>query len=129
MPTPEREIINAVIREYGTRADMRLWRSNTGSAVPIETVKRAIQFIRSGNISEGIRILQSRVVTFGVPGQADLTGILPGGTRLEIETKNQFGRQSEAQQNFQAMISRFGGKYILARSVDDVKTELHQYGS
>ena len=37
-----------------------------------------------------------RLVRFGVPGQADLTGILPGGKRLEIETKSDTGRAATA---------------------------------
>ena len=84
---------------------MRLWRANTGVA-------------RIGR----------RVVRFGVPGQADLTGILPDGRRLEVETKSATGKQSKDQRNFQRMIERFGGVYVLARSVEDVKRELLRAG-
>lgn len=93
----EHQIQNEILRVFGSRSDMRLWRANTGVA-------------RYGD----------RVVRFGVAGQADLTGILPNGTRLEIEVKDAKGRQSKSQQNYQRMIERFGGVYILARSVDDV---------
>lgn len=93
----EREIQNEIVRVFGTRADMRLWRANAGRAV-----------------------FDGRVVAFGVPGQADLTGILPGGVRLEIEVKGPRGRQSREQADYQRMIERFGGVYVLARSVDDV---------
>ena len=97
MNRPEKSIQNEILRTFGTRPDMRLWRQNTGVA-------------RMGK----------RVVRFGVPGQADLTGILPGGLRLEIETKSELGRQSVEQSSYQAMVERFGGVYVLARSVDDV---------
>jgi hypothetical protein len=83
---------------------MRLWRNNTGVA-------------RIGR----------RVVRFGVPGQADLTGILPDGRRLEIEVKSADGRQTEEQRNYQSMIERFGGVYVLARSVDDVTSALQAH--
>lgn len=94
----EREIQLAILRQFGTRPDLRLWRANTGVA-------------RIGR----------RVVRFGVPGQADITGILPGGRRLEIEIKSSTGRQTADQVNFQRMIERFGGLYILARSIEDVQ--------
>lgn len=100
----EKQIQNAILRTFGTRRDMRLWRANVGAA-------------RFGR----------HVVRFGVPGQADLTGILPGGIRLEIEVKAPNGRQSREQQAFQRMIERFGGVYVLARSVEDVWRAIGEY--
>ena len=64
----ERQVQNEILRAFGTKRGMRLWRANVGVA-------------RIGN----------RVVHFGVPGQADLTGILPGGVRLEVEVKSADG--------------------------------------
>ena len=93
----EREIQNAILREFATRRDCRLWRANTGVA-------------RIGD----------RVVRFGVPGQPDLMGILPGGIWLGVEVKSATGRQSPEQIAFQAMIEKFGGVYVLARSAADV---------
>jgi hypothetical protein len=83
---------------------MRLWRANAGLA-------------RYGR----------RVVAFGIPGQADLTGILPGGVRLEIEVKGPNGRQTNEQRAFQRMIERFGGVYVLAHSVEDVWQAIGSY--
>jgi hypothetical protein len=100
-PESEKSIQNAVLRAYATRPDMRLWRSSTGAAQ-----------------------IDNRFVRFGVPGQADLTGILLNGRRLEIETKSATGRQSVDQKNYERMIVRFGGVYILARSVADVDAVL-----
>lgn len=57
----------------------------------------------------------------GIPGQADITGILPGGRRLEVECKSAPGRQTKHQARFQKHIEDNGGLYILARSVDDVR--------
>jgi len=97
----EKRLQNEILRAFGTKRWMRLWRANTGVAQ-----------------------IGSRVVRFGVPGQADLTGILPDGRRLEIEVKSDGGRQTEDQSNFQRMIERFGGVYVLARSVEDVERAL-----
>jgi len=101
----EKQIQNDIMREFATRSDLRLWRANTGVA-------------RFGR----------RIVRFGVPGQADLTGILNDGRRLEIEVKSATGRQDNDQQRFEAMIKKFGGIYILARSVDNVLHKLKTAG-
>ncbi len=100
----EKQIQNAILRAFGTLPALRMWRSNVGVA-------------RIGR----------RVVRFGIPGQADLTGILPGGRRLEVEVKSPHGRQSPQQRAFQRMIERFGGLYVLARSPDDVRDALREY--
>lgn len=103
--TPESRIQQSILREFATRRDLRLWRANAGVA-------------RIG----------TRRIAFGIKGQADLTGILPDGKRLEIEVKTQTGKQRPEQANYQAMIERFGGVYILARSVDDVYRALQSNG-
>lgn len=101
----EHTIQNAILREFGARADMRLWRQNTGAAT-----------------------FRGQRVSFGVQGAADLSGILPDGRRLEIEIKSAVGRQSPEQRAYQTMIERFNGVYILARSVDDVYAALRSAG-
>lgn len=95
----EAAILSEILNAIGSRTDVRLWRQNTGVA----------------------RTRTGQVVRFGVPGQADLSGILmPSGRRIEIEVKSATGRQSEAQRRWQRMIEKFGGLYVLACSVDDV---------
>ena len=101
----ERAIQNDILRAFGSKRWMRLWRANVLAA-------------RMGD----------RFVRAGVAGQADLTGILPDGRRLEIEVKSDRGRQTEDQRNFQRMIERFGGVYVLARSVEDVACALKLAG-
>lgn len=98
----ERDIQTAILRAFATRDDVRLWRANCGAA---ETAT-------------------GRIIKFGIKGQADLSGILPGGIRLEIEVKTATGRQSADQRAFGEMIKRWGGVYVLARSVADVETAL-----
>ena len=103
-PQTERRIMNDILRAFATRPDIRLWRANVGVAFK-----------------------GSRVVRFGVVGQADLTGILPGGIRLEIECKSPTGQQRPEQADYQRMIERFGGVYVLARSVGDVQKAIGGY--
>ena len=94
----EKEIQNAILTKFATRTDMRLWRMNTGA----------------------IKV-NDRFVKFGIKGQADLSGILPDGVRLEIEVKAEGKKQSKEQKIYQRVIERFGGVYILAYSVEEVE--------
>jgi len=107
----EKQLQNEIVRVFGTRPDLRLWRQNTGVAVYAGRGPGDIRRVR-----------------FGVPGQADLTGILPGGVRLEIEVKGPHGRQSDDQRAYQQIIERFGGVYVLAYSLADVWAALKPYG-
>ena len=61
---------------------------------------------------------------FGLKGSADITGILKTGIRLEVEVKDRDGKQSPQQVEFQRMIEKNNGLYVLARSVDDVIDKL-----
>lgn len=98
----EAELVSAILHTFGSRPDLRLWRANVLVA----------------------RDKSGRIIRAGIKGQADISGLLaPSGRRLEIECKAGT-KQSEAQRNWQAMIEKFGGLYILARSVDDVSIAL-----
>ena len=101
----EKQIQNSILREFGTKPWLRIWRANVGVAR-----------------------INRRVVRFGIPGQADLSGILYDGRRVEIEIKSASGRQTQDQKNFQAIIERFNGVYILARSITDVYEQLGAHG-
>lgn len=124
----ERLIQNSIVRAIGTRSDVRIMRANVGLAIPSRIVRAATTLMRQGDVRGAIAALgRARPVQFGVPGQADLTGILAGGFRIEIECKGPKGRQSDDQKNYQAMVERFGGLYVLARSVEDVEEALDEY--
>lgn len=101
----EKALQNDILRAFGTLPRLRLWRANCGVA-------------RIG----------TRVIRFGISGQADLTGILPDGRRLEIEVKSPTGQQTPEQVVFQNMIEKFHGIYILARSTNDVRQRLAAIG-
>lgn len=97
----ERKLLAEILRRFGADDRLRIWRANSGVA-------------RFGD----------RFVRFGVPGQADISGILRDGRRIEIETKTSTGRLSRHQEAFCDMIRAFGGVYVLARCVRDVEAAL-----
>jgi hypothetical protein len=61
-----------------------------------------------------------------VPGQADLSGILGDGRRLEVELKTATGKQADQQRKYQAMITERRGVYILARSADEAEKKVRE---
>jgi VRR-NUC domain len=67
---------------------------------------------------------RSRFVRFGVPGQPDILGVLPGGRALAIEVKTAKGVLTPAQRVFLAAISEHGALTLVARSVAEVHAVL-----
>lgn len=102
----ENEIQRDILLWLGSQPDLRVWRQNSGA----------------------MRNPAGRLVQFGVPGQPDIMGLLlPSGRMLGVEVKSATGRQSEKQRVFQVMMERFGGLYVLARSVIDVQQAVHAH--
>lgn len=94
----EVEIQQAILLALGARTDLRVWRNNVGVAVGAN----------------------GRPIRFGVPGSADICGLLaPSGRFLGIEVKAPGGRLRPDQEAWGAMVQRFGGLYVVARSVED----------
>lgn len=67
---------------------------------------------------------EGRVVRFGLKGSSDILGIYRGGYILAIEVKTGRGRQTVYQQRFQAMIERFGGRYVIVASAEECEAWL-----
>jgi hypothetical protein len=101
----ERAIQAAILSHFGRL--FLLWRRNTGVGLTLDA---------------------SRIIAFGLPGAADLEGILPGGQHLEIEVKSARGRQTDQQRKFQVAVESAGGLYILARSIAEVTAALEAAG-
>lgn len=60
-------------------------------------------------------------VKFGVRGTADICGILaPSGRFVQIEVKAEGGTQRPEQVAMQHMITKFGGVYMVVRSLAEV---------
>ena len=105
---PEAEILKAIVEFLALYPkNVVAWRNNTGAYCPAP----------------------GRFVRFGLKGSADITGLLKGGRRLEIEVKAPKGHLTEEQEAFGAMVTKMGGLYIEARSVEDVQTALRKAGA
>lgn len=63
-----------------------------------------------------------RLISFGLTGSGDITGILcPSGKRCEIEIKTGRGRLTSDQENFRDMILSMGGIHAVIRTPDDIQ--------
>lgn len=62
---------------------------------------------------------RKRFIQFGAKGSPDIIAVI-NGIYVGIEVKDHKGSQNVNQINFQKDLENAGGKYILARSVDDV---------
>lgn len=56
---------------------------------------------------------------FGIPGQADVTGVA-GGRFCALELKRRTGRQRKTQVAYQGRVEAAGGLYLVVRSVADI---------
>lgn len=70
------------------------------------------------------RIYRKSNNPFHIKGTSDILGILPDGRFLAIEVKSATGRLSEEQKFFIFQINANGGKAFMARTIQDVETEL-----
>jgi hypothetical protein len=93
---PERQVLMACLAVLHARG-VAAWRQNTGAVK--QTYKGRTRFTR-----------------YGVPGQADITGILPDARRLEVEVKR-FGKRPTAKQC--EWLRKINGSGGVALWVDD----------
>ena len=69
-----------------------------------------------------------RPIQFGLPGTADILGIMPDGRGIGVETKSRTGRQRNTQKKWQRRWERNKGLYIIARSVEQLEQALQSAG-
>lgn len=97
-----------ILKAWGAHPRVRIARVNTGAA-------------KVGN--------PPRLVRFGVPGTADICGLIaPTGRLLMIECKSATGQLRAAQEVMQRVVEAFGGLFIVARSLADVDAALAAEG-
>lgn len=101
----ERDIQRAIQLRFGALPWLRLWRINVGMG----------------------KTLGGQMMRFGIPGMADLTGLVACGRRIEVEVKGPDGRQSAEQKTWQRVVEGLGGLYCLARSTDDLEAFLRRH--
>lgn len=111
--TPESEVLRAIHARLGSRPDVRLWRVNVAVAVPI---------------SQACPRCRPKAIRFGLPGMADLLGIVaPSGRMLSVEIKSEEGRMSKEQVAWSEMVTKFGGVSLApVRSVDMAEAMLEE---
>jgi hypothetical protein len=68
----------------------------------------------------------SKYVPHGMPGQADISGILPDGRRLEIEVKKPGEKPRPDQWDFLLMIQRSGGVAFWTDNLRCVRSVINQ---
>jgi penicillin-binding protein-related factor A (putative recombinase) len=78
-------------------------------------------FFRANSWS--FRTEQGRYVRTGTPGLSDICAIYKG-VFYAFELKTATGRMSQSQKAFQAKLEAAGGRYVLCRSVGDLKEAL-----
>lgn len=106
-----------ILRAWGSHPRLRIARVNTGVG----------WFNDSGPCRKNDP--GARPVRFNPPGTADVVGLIaPQGRMLMIEVKAAKGKQRDAQAAMQRVVERFGGLYVLARSVGDVDAALAAQG-
>lgn len=101
----ERETQRQIQVAFGALPWLRLWRVNVGVA----------------------KTPGGQMMRFGIPGMADLTGIVACGRRLEVEVKGPDGRLSQEQVAWGRCIKSLGGLHCVARSVDDLQAFLQEH--
>lgn len=107
-PAPAREIDiqQAILLAIGARPDLRVWRNNVGVATGAN----------------------GRPIRFGVPGSADILGVLqivPGIGRLTgLEVKAEHGRIRPEQLAWATAMRNVGAACFVVRSTDDARRAL-----
>lgn len=112
----ERDYQREILLLWGNHPRVRLFRANVGMG----------WFANGQPARKGDR--DAYPVRFGVEGQWDLTGIIDGGRRIEIETKVPGKKLSPAQVVWGEMIRRFGGMTIGPAILEDVDREFAKIG-
>jgi hypothetical protein len=115
---PEREAsIQRRILTYlnGLGPEVYAWRNSVGFGEVGAESKPGI-----GGMGYGVAQQGGRMVRFGVPGAADIM-CCAWGQLVAIEVKSAVGRQSDLQRAFERRIEGALGRYVLARSVQDVQ--------
>ncbi len=102
--TDHQKLVNEILCSLNLLRIGRFWENQTGAAY------------RNGYL-----------IRYGFVGSADITGIMKGGYRVEIEVKTGRAAQSVAQKNFEENIKMWGGIYFVGRSVEDALSKIKAY--
>lgn len=97
---------------WGAHPSVRLWRANAGRAL-VATATGGLRSVQMNvpGCSDAIGWVSVPASRLGARSVAVFTG---------LEFKSDTGQVREAQSAFGAVLTRMGGLYVLARSMDDV---------
>jgi hypothetical protein len=114
----ESEIQREILEYLATQDDVFMWRSqSTGVFNPVSGTWRKLQGIgRIQGVSDILGVLGSVGISEG-----NLVGC---GRFLAIEVKSRYGKATPDQENFLLQVNNRGGLGFIARSVEDVVTQL-----
>jgi hypothetical protein len=99
----EKVVLAEILARWGCHPDFHVRRNNVGALYDDE----------------------GRLVRFGLPGSADLEGFIrPRARFLAVECKTTSGELRKLQANYQALVERMGGVYIIARSEAQFAVEI-----
>lgn len=116
-------LVESVLIE-APKLDLIVWKQHTGSAYTITSVDECFGYLKLVGV-DLITLNEARnrlrMMSYGVKGQADITGINKAGQRIEIECKTGKGKLSKEQENFQHMIIKSNGIYLECRSIGELK--------
>lgn len=113
---PERDILVACIELLRRHPAVAFaYRSNVAAGYLMypDTYKRLVA-------AGALRPDECRYMRFGIKGAADITGMLRGGRRLEVECKADRGAVRDDQDVFLQAVSGGGGLGVVVRSVDEL---------
>ena len=120
----ETPILYEIWEALGNRPDVRLWRNNRGKAKRPGS-RRPVEF----GLCDGAADLIGWVTIDPRARPCPCCGVIVHGESLArflaVEAKSRTGRQSKAQFNFQLMVERGGGIYILAYNAQDAVERLN----
>ena len=120
--------IVADIRLAHSKGNVRVFRNNVGSAWQGEVIRLA---------DGSILIKKPRIVHFGLcEGSGDLVGFqkikvieamvgMDLALFVNLEVKTKYGRPTQEQLDFIALVNNMGGNAAVVRSVDEARVVLH----
>lgn len=114
-------------KDTGVKSNNRsAYHDEVRDEILLELCKEFPKFLRLWSQPTGAAYRRGKLVKFGTKGSADISGILAGGYRIEIEVKTGSAKQSSKQKDFEAMIKSFDGFYLVVRSADDAINQMRK---
>lgn len=95
------------------------------TAIHNETVNKVLAILnlsrlgRFWNQPTGAAYRNGQLIRYGLLGSADITGVLKGGYRVEIEIKTGRATQQQNQKIFEKNIKMWGAIYLVVRCAED----------